>query len=191
MREEGSAPMKIPKRSLARHLRRACEVTIGLALLTLVACGGGNATPTPPAANAPMPAPTLTTALPASTRNLDKVDTVFLQLLSIYQARGLDAAAQFARAQALMTAKDEIRVTLVLDSDDPTVMDGTALSVGRLGGRVTASYGNQVEIVVPVQTAMEYGRQAAQGGAARANFFADLSNFSHVTNIRRTPVAHQ
>jgi hypothetical protein len=112
------------------------------------------------------------------------VDEVFLRLLIVYQAQGLDAARQFARDQGLMTPKEDVRVTLVLDSDDPAVVDGTALAVGRVGGRVTATFGNQIEIAVPVQAALEYGK-----AANKQSFFADLADFAHIRDIRRTPLA--
>jgi hypothetical protein len=155
-------------------------------MLMLVACNGsGSPTATPNAAgNTPAAGTPLATSPPVTTRAIDKVDQVFLQLLAVYQTQGLDAAKQFARDQGLMTTQDEVRVTLVLDSDDPAILDGTALAAGRLGGRVTATYGDQIELVVPVQTAMEYGKQAN-----KQSFFADLADFAHVRDIRRTPLA--
>ena len=171
-----------------RRLRdhRRWGVLLILPMLLLVGCsGGGGTTATPKlAGNTPGAGTPLTTALPGATRTIDKVDQVFLQLLAVYQTQGLDGAKQFARAQGLMTTQDEVRVTLVLDSDDPAIVDGTALAAGRLGGRVTATYGDQIELVVPVQTAMEYGKQAN-----KQSFFADLADFAHVRDIRRTPLA--
>jgi hypothetical protein len=165
-------------RRLGDHRRRG--VLLLLLALLLAGCGGGGATATPkPGAGIP-----IVTALPGVTRAIDKVDQVFLQLLVVYQTQGLDGAKQFARDQGLMTTTDEVRVTLVLDSDDPAIVDGTALAAGRLGGRVTATYGDQIELVVPVRTAMEYGNQAN-----RQSFFADLADFAHVRDIRRTPLA--
>ncbi len=149
------------------EVRRRFIVPLLLALV-LAACGGSKATPTANAGN----------------RNLDKVDTIFLQLITIYQSQGLDAAKQFARDQGLITKQDEVRITLVLDSDDPAVVDSTALAIGRLGGRVTATMGNEVEFVVPAQTMMEYGPQANG-----QSFFAALADFKHVRDIKRTPTA--
>lgn len=153
-----------------------------LLALALVGCGGASATQTP-APNSSGPGVALATASPRA-RNIDKVDEVFLRLLIVYQAQGLDVARQFARDQGLMTPKEDVRVTLVLDSDDPAIVDGTALAVGRLGGQVTATFGNQIEMVVPVQAALEYGK-----AANKQSFFADLADFAHIRDIRRTPVA--
>src|SRR5438067_1065625 len=105
-----------------------------LCALLLVACGGASGTPTPrPAGNTSAGSP-IATGNPASGQNTDKIDQIFLQMLAVYQTRGLDAAKQFARDQGLLTAQDEVRVTLVLDSADQTITDSTALAVQRIGG---------------------------------------------------------
>jgi hypothetical protein len=175
---------RIPSLTYQPRQQRRREALLLLLALLLTACGGG-ATATPkPVASTPNAGAALTTAFPGTTRNIDKVDQVFLQLLVVYQTQGLDGAKQFARDQGLMTPKDDVRVTLALDSDDPAIVDGTALAAGRLGGRVTATYGDQIELVVPVRTAMEYGNQAN-----RQSFFADLADFAHIRDIRRTPLA--
>ena len=164
--------------------RRPWVASAFLLVMLLAACGGGSSAAPSRAPNGVGPSVAVTTALPPTTRTIDKVDEVFLRLLVIYQAQGLDAARQFARDQGLMTPKEDVRVTLVLDSDDPAVVDGTALAVGRMGGQVTATFGNQIELVVPLRTAMEYGK-----AANTQSFFADLADFSHVKDIRRTPLA--
>jgi hypothetical protein len=181
-KKEGDVNRNRPLTYRPRH--RRWRGALLLLPLLLVACGGGSGATPRAAGNTPGTDTPLTTALPVTTRAIDKVDQVFLQLLVVYQTQGLDGAKQFARDQGLMTTTDEVRVTLVLDSDDPAIVDGTALAAGRLGGRVTATYGDQIELVVPVRTAMEYGNQAN-----RQSFFADLADFAHVRDIRRTPLA--
>jgi subtilisin family serine protease len=165
---------------------RWCAASLLLVLL-LAACGGSSPTPTAQPGGAGIGIPAATA--PGSGQNSDKVDTIFLQLITVYQTRGADAAKQFARDQGLMTKQDEVRVTLILDSDDPTVVDGTALAVERLGGRVTATAGTMMEFVVPAQTVIDYGKQSAQGAPGRQSFFADLADFQHVKQIERTPTA--
>lgn len=143
--------------------------------------GGGVGVPVVPAPGGR----TMPPSLPAAGGvGVEKVDAVFLQLLTVYQVGGADAARAFARMQGLLTANDEVRMTLVLDTNEPSVVEGSALAVGRLGGRVTATYGSQIEMVVPVETLVEYSR-----AANRQSFFADLSGFRHVKDVRRTPTA--
>jgi hypothetical protein len=169
--------MHAMRRMRAPMTEWACALLLAV---LLVACGGGGSS----TSRTPGPGVARTTASPPPARNIEKVDEVFLRLLIVYQAQGLDAARQFARDQGLMTPKEDVRVTLVLDSDNPAVVDGTALAVGRLGGRVTATFGNQIEIAVPVQAALEYGK-----AANTQSFFADLADFAHIRDIRRTPLA--
>jgi hypothetical protein len=121
-------------------------------------------------------------------QSLDKVSQVFLQLLTILQTQGVDAARQYAVDQGLMTTLDEIRVTVVLDSDDTTTVDDTAIAIGRIGGRVTATFDDTIEIVVPMQTIVDSLTQAMQGMSG-PSFFQSLADFAHVTGIRRTPLA--
>ena len=149
--------------------------------MLLAACSEGGSSAAP---DGTRPGVAPATAQPSATRSIEKVDEVFLRLLVVYQSQGLDAARQFARDQGLMTPKEDVRITLILDSDDAAVVDGTALAVGRMGGQVTATFGNQIELIVPVRTAMEYGK-----AANKQSFFADLADFAHVRDIRRTPLA--
>jgi hypothetical protein len=145
-----------------------------LLILLLAACGSGAA-----------PSPTTQpTANPPIAQGQDKISTVFLQLLAIYQSQGLTAATQYATDQGLLTTKGEVRVTLVLDSADPSLVQGTVFSVGRLGGRVTSTYDDHIELVMPAQALLEYGRKTN-----RPSFFHDLADFAHVRTIERTPVA--
>jgi hypothetical protein len=101
----------------------------------------------------------------------------------------VDAARQYAVDQGLMTTLDEIRITVALDSADTTAVDDTAIAIGRIGGRVTATFDDTIEIVVPMQTIVDSLRQATQG-ISSLSFFQSLADFAHVTGIRRTPLAH-
>jgi len=167
-----------------------------LVALTLLLAACTDTLPETPMPGGTVPLPPMMSDLPpavtatADVSGSDKVDDVYRQLLAVYQTMGLDAARQFARTQGLLTAADEVRLTLVLDTNDPMVIQGTALAVGRLGGRVTATFDDQIELVVPLQLLADYSRQAAQPGAASmGNFFGALADFRHVRDIRRTPIA--
>ncbi len=153
---------------------RLWYVPVVILSLFLTACGGTTDRPSTPDTRM---------NVPPSGNTIDKVDDVFLRLLVVYQTQGIDAARKFASNEGLLTKQDEVRVTLGLDSDESSIVDGTALAVGRIGGRVTATHGNQIEIVVPVQTLVEYSKQSK-----KQSFFADLADFQHVKDITRTPV---
>ena len=160
------------------HMRlRGVVAPMVLIACLLAGCGGSSSTPAATAVGGNA------TGVPAG-QNLDKVDRILLQMVAVYQSRGLDAALQFARDEGLVTKQDEVRVTLILDSDDPGIVESTALSIQRLGGRVTATMGATIEMVVPLKTLVEYGKTAN-----KQTFFADLADFQHVQDIRRTPTA--
>ena len=158
------------------------RLSVAWLALLLIACGGETLTPAPTPLAAPGIASVTTVSGPRSDN--EKIDEVFQQLLAIYQSQGADAATQFARDQGLLTTQNDVRVTLILDNDDMNVVTGTTNEVMRLGGRVTAMAGNEMEIVVPLQTLLNYAHSMNQ-----ANFLTDLANFQHVRDIRRTPVA--
>jgi hypothetical protein len=120
---------------------------------------------------------------------LDKVSEVFQQLIVILQTQGADAARQYAIDQGLMTTQDEVRVTVVLDTDDQAVVDQIAIALGRLGARVTSTFDDTIEIVVPVQTIIDAAAQAGAGFSAQLPFFQPLAEIQHVQTIRRTPLA--
>jgi len=157
-------------------------VVAGTTTMLGAATGGSPGSGAGAAATASIPVPTGMAQAPAS--DMDKIDDVFLRLLDIYQKQGQDAALQFARDQQLLTPQNEIRVTLALDTDDPAAVESTAVNVARIGGRVTQSSGDEMEIVVPVQTLMQYAQMMST-----STFFNDLATFRHVRNIRRTPLA--
>ena len=171
--------------------RRAAILAPVVLALILAACGGSSPAPssTPaaqqgsgntPAANAPA-----VTAAPTG-QNSDKVDVVFTQLQAIYQSQGADAAKQFARDQGLLTTQDEIRMTLVLDTDDSAVSESTALATTRIGGRVISSAGDELEIVVPVQTLIDYTKTTN-----RQSLLTDLADFQHVKTVKRTAMTQR
>src|SRR3954464_4425429 len=89
-----------------------------LLALALTACSSGTApSPTPKAGNGtPASGTAAATARPATGQNSDKIGTVFLQLITIYETQGFDAARTYATDQGLLTKQGEVRVTLVLDS---------------------------------------------------------------------------
>jgi hypothetical protein len=162
------------------------EVLCRTALVLLVSGCMALATGSPAAASARNPSGETTMPFDQS---LDKVSQVFLQLLSILQTQGVDAARQYAKDQGLMTTQDEVRATLVLDTDDAAVVDEVSIAIGRLGGRVTATFEDTIEIVVPVQTIADSVTRAAQGAFDQTSIFQALADFQHVQNIHRTPLA--
>jgi hypothetical protein len=181
--------MRTRNRLLRRFVARAAFALL-LGILTFAAG-------LPAVASAPMAQPLNATSATSpsgditmpTNQPLDKVSEVFQQLVAILQTQGADAARRYAVDQGLMTTQDEVRVTVVLDTDDQAVVDQTAIALGRLGARVTSSFDDTIELVVPVQTIIDAAAQVAPGFSAQLPFFQPLAEFQHVQSIRRTPVA--
>jgi subtilisin family serine protease len=170
--------------------QRASVVAL-IGMILLAACSSGpspTATAKPasatPAANTPAPNAPQATANPGAPAAQDKIGAVFLQLLAIYQSQGSDAARQYAEDEGLLTNQDQVRITLVLDSNDPTVVETTALAVARIGGQISQSNDRRIELVIAVPALLEYSRKTN-----RTSFFHDLADLAHVRSIERTPVA--
>jgi hypothetical protein len=127
---------------------------VPLLALLLAACGGGGVAPT---ATAPHPPTAPTTG---SGNNADKIADVFLQLVAISGAQGVDGMRRYAAEQDILTGQDEVRATLLLDSSDTAIVDATALAAGGLGARVTAMLDDRIELVVPLQATLAGAPQA-------------------------------
>lgn len=170
------------------RIRRAwCWASVVLLLLT--ACSSGSSSsPTATPGSTPAPGTSAATASGSPVQSQEKIGTVFLQLLTIYSTQGLDSARNYATDEGLMNKQGEVRMTLVLDTSDPQMLDSTASAASKIGGRVTASFDNRIQLVAPVQALLEYGQTATQGVPGRTSFFHDLAGFDHVKTIERTPV---
>lgn len=180
--------MRARGRMLRRGVARAALVLLGALALTAGVPAVASAPMAQPLGATPTADPSGESTMPVN-QPLDKVSEVFLQLVAILQMQGVDAARQYAADQGLMTAQDEIRVTLVLDTDDQAVVDQVAIALGRLGARVTSTFDDTIEIVVPVQTIADAAAQVGPGFSAQLPFFQPLAEFPHVRSIRRTPIA--
>src|SRR5947209_3026897 len=104
------------------HFGRWGGVSALLLMLLLAACSSGSSsstpTPIPGGSRTGTSAPTIAggpttaggaaaTAAPGGAQSTDKIDNVFIQLATIYQTQGLDAARVYATDQGLMTKQNE------------------------------------------------------------------------------------
>lgn len=136
-------------------------------ILALVGCGPDNT-------SIPKPSPT-------PEANERKVDSNLLDILLQYRLNGAEAAKTFAREKGVLDTKDNVLFTLVLDDEKnvATVSD----KIQQMGGTVRGVYKNLVAGSVPLDILVGYVTQDDQ----RANFFAELSNFKSVREIRLNP----
>lgn len=162
------------------HVRAAFLI----AILLLSGCAGP-ATPIASPTPQPTPSPTAVAAVPpprlvgSPTGDERKVDTVLLDVLTTLRSSGRQAAEEQARATGVLTKSNDVRVTLVLATNDTKpVVD----RVQSMGGRVVSVSDNLIDIVVPLDTIMTYV-------SAGRNFLQDLAAFSAVREVRASAIA--
>ncbi len=129
-------------RSQRRWTQYSCIRCGVLAIvLCLAACSLTNPTPTP----IPPRVATPGSALP-SDPNL-KIDSALLEIATIYQREGQQAAEAQARATGLLDKQNELHLTLILaDTNTQPIVD----KVTKNGGRVGTVSDNMVDIIIPL-----------------------------------------
>jgi len=110
-----------------------------------------------------------------------ELDSAYKQFLIAYQEGGKEAAVDLARRRGLLNDRDEIRVTLFLDTDDPAPLVAQLQGVGI---RVVAAYRDQVEIAIPLAL-IEATAESENPGA----IFGQLTALEHVIAVR-VPALH-
>lgn len=147
---------------------------------------GGQATPTPafqiPADLQLTPAPSLgelATRYPklGELLNDPALDSVYKEFMLAYQTGGLEAARALARQRGLLNDKEEVRITLVVDSPDNT--QAVADELDDLGVIIEGTYRDLIDIAVP----MAFIEKFAQTDDP-AKIFDQLVQIKHVIKLR-------
>lgn len=151
-----------------------------VALPLLMACTIRNPTPTP----VPTRVLPSTIGTPSSitlpSGNDVKIDSTLLDVAAAYNAGGQAAAEAKARETGLLSEQDELRLTLVLtDTNTQPVVD----KVKSLGGKVAAAAENLVDVLFPLQTAIN-----SLSGNNSQNFLQELAAMTTVREVRVTPI---
>lgn len=110
-----------------------------------------------------------------------ELDSAYKQFLVAYQEGGKEAAIDLARRRGLLNDRDEIRVTLILDTEDPAPL---VAQLERAGVRVVAAHRDTVEIAIPL-TLIE----AAAASEDPGSIFGQLTEMEHVIAVR-VPALH-
>ncbi|MCS7282621.1 MAG: hypothetical protein NZ769_04625, partial [Anaerolineae bacterium] len=110
-----------------------------------------------------------------------ELDSAYKQFLIAYQEGGREAAIDLARRRGLLNNRDEIRVTLILDTEDSSPL---VAQLEEVGIRVVAAYRDTVEIAIPLSLI----EATAEGGDPEA-LFAQLTELQHVIAVR-VPALH-
>jgi subtilisin family serine protease len=102
--------------------------------------------------------------------------SIYKEFLVAYQEGGEEAAMELARQRGLLTPEEDIRVTLVLDTEDHAPL---VAQLEGAGVTVVSAYRDRVNVAVPLEL-IEAGMQAEEPGAV----FARLTELEHVIAVR-------
>ena len=163
----------------------------GLVVLVVLAgiwvFGPGAVRPLPPTPTlAPPPNVTFTpppdlhqlaTEFPRLGKILDnpELDSVYKDFLLAYERGGIDAAELLARQRELLTADDQVRVTLVLDTENtaPLVKELEALGVN-----VRGTYRELIDISIPLDLIVQTAQLDNPG-----QVFDQITQLDHVIGL--------
>lgn len=104
------------------------------------------------------------------------LDSVYKEFLVVFQEKGAEAAYEMAKKRGLLNERDELRLTLELDTSD-TVLLQQQLEAN--GIRVTAVSGNLLDIAIPLSVLSPL----LESGEA-AGFLQAITEMQHVTRVR-------
>ncbi len=105
-----------------------------------------------------------------------ELDSVYKEFLLAYQEGGEEAALELARRRGLLTPEGDVRLTLVLDTEDNAPL---AAQLEGAGIQVVSAYRDRVNVAVPLDL-IRAQAQADEPGA----FFEQLTELEHVIAVR-------
>jgi subtilisin family serine protease len=105
-----------------------------------------------------------------------ELGSVYKEFLVVYEEEGKAAALELARQRGLLTAEGDVRVTLVLDTEDNEPLVAQLQSAGV---SVASAHRDRVNVAVPLRL-IEAQLQADEPGA----IFAQLTELEHVIAVR-------
>lgn len=106
----------------------------------------------------------------------EKLDSVYKQFLVAYQEGGEEAAYELAKMRGILNEKNEIRLTLELDSTDTASLQA---GLEAAGIRVTAASGNLIDIAIPL-VLLEASLESDEPG----QLFMQISGLEHIRRLR-------
>ncbi len=150
--------------------------------------GPGRVQPSAPPATLP-PAPNVTFTPPPDLKDLARqfprlekilnnpeLDSVYKDFLVAYEGGGVEAAELLARQRGLLTPDNQIRVTLVLDTEDPTTLVN---ELNKLGVIVRGTYKDLIDIGIPLELIVQTAQSTEPG-----KVFDQITQLQHVINLQ-------
>jgi subtilisin family serine protease/flagellar basal body-associated protein FliL len=158
-------------------------LAIGSLFLLLAAIGGvmyyASKRPSQPAPAASPPSLNeLATEFPEISQILqdEKLASVYKEFLMAYQQGGQEAAYELARKRGIVNAKNEVRMTLELDTTDTSEL---VASLEEHGINVTTVSGNMIDISIPLAVI-----EASMASDQPGRIFMEVSGLEHIVRLR-------
>lgn len=109
----------------------------------------------------------------------DKLSSVYKEFLLVYQTEGPEAAYDLAKERGLINDKDEVRLTLELDTTESAVIQELQSGLEASGIRVTAQAGNLMDLAIPIEVLLPVLESGGED-----SLITNLSGLEHVVRIR-------
>jgi subtilisin family serine protease len=108
--------------------------------------------------------------------NNPELDSVYKDFLVAYESGGAEAADLLARQRGLLTPDNQIRVTLVLDTEDSAALVGELQSLGVI---VRGVYKDLIDISIPLELIVKTAESEDPG-----QVFDQITQLEHVINLQ-------
>ena len=108
--------------------------------------------------------------------NNPELDSVYKDFLVAYESGGAEAAELLARQRGLLTPDNQIRVTLMLDTQDSTAL---VKELNNLGVIVRGTYKDLIDIGIPLELIVQTAQSEEPG-----KVFDQITQLQHVINLQ-------
>lgn len=105
------------------------------------------------------------------------LDPTYLDFVLAYETGGPEAAEALARERQLVTENDELRIILILDTEDSAAVEAELKTL--LSARVLQKSGHELEVGIPLETLKVLG--SSQQALIR---IVKMANLEHVIGVR-------
>ncbi len=108
--------------------------------------------------------------------NNPELDSVYKDFLVAYERGGTEAAELLARQRGLLTPDNQIRVTLVLDTEDSAAL---VTELQTLGVIVRGAYRDSIDVGIPLELIVKTAESEEPG-----KVFDQITQLQHVINLQ-------
>jgi subtilisin family serine protease len=112
-----------------------------------------------------------------------ELDSVYKEFLLAYERGGSEAAILLAQQRGLLTDDNQVRITLVLDTEDSTTL---VKELTDIGVNVRGTYKDLIDISVPVELIVQTARSDDPG-----KVFTQITQLEHVIGLQLPQVKPQ